>query len=580
MKNNCLLFILLFTPLSLRTEVTAPKEPEILPSVLSVSDLGEDIQYLDYLNDYENMSKLNKEMALDTTRMSGTPEVKAPPIVFDPLFIMSAIRDTDIIPLLAESFFLRTNRLRTESILDYDPLGNQFHTTQYRRLHGYDIFFNQMSKAYFSPSSPHLSTYINLTGTSIIDRIQCCLSKINQLFPHPAFTINVGNILGLFKDITLQERRLGLLFYHTHRHRNLITHCKLPLYYLERNFFLTHAQRRAIALEFGSVTAREEAEFRKKYFVSDKIGIGDFRFKLECPVYKNNYGHVHAGTYLTLPTACAFKKGLLGSSFATPSNTPSLTLFETLFNLAAELAQDISPEENKEKAHQLLKDFVLDGFTRTAALLLDTPLGNNGHVGLGFFVNTLTPLSLAIKRPSATDIHWINKLSCEYLFPAPEKRFYIRKNRLQHKNMSEFDNPGNDAAKAARDLAFIQQEMINRFFLVADRTWVQPGVILRWNTKLCHQGQRWGWLIGADTWIQTKDILFRNTIVPSGDNAPLDASKSSSFLSYRGRIIGGINYHIQHPARSTHISLNFDQTIINSGIGKDFVLFLKIESHY
>src|SRR5207244_2201892 len=144
-------------------------------------------------------------------------------------------------------------------------------------VRGFDIFYDQMSKGFFTKHSPALSSFINLTDETLLDRIQCCLKNINLLFPTTATTLDVAKIMELFKDIAFQQRSMGLFFYQIWRFDNMWVSFKVPFLYRENNFFLTPAERRAISLEFGNATAKEEAELRKKYFISDKLCFGDSR---------------------------------------------------------------------------------------------------------------------------------------------------------------------------------------------------------------------------------------------------------------------------------------------------------------
>lgn len=515
---------------------------------------------------------------IDDTNENESTISREVAITIEPADIISLLLDSKVLPLLQEDFFKKTNRTNTQSLLDYPHLGNQLYNSTTKQITGCDIFFNQTSKGYFTKNSPALSSYLNLTGETLINRIECCLESVEGLF---SSKIDAAKILGLFKNIALQQRRLGGMFYHVHRHTKFISRFKIPFYYLENNLFLTNSERIAVATEFGDTTQKEQAEFRKNYFVSDKVGFGDCRFILEYPLLVESDLHANIGGYITLPTAFAVKKGMLGSSFAKPKTIPPLTIFETLFDLAL----DPSLATAQEEAFNIVKNLLLDSFNRAASNLLDTPLGNGGHVGLGLFAHSCIPMSTFIKRQGATQVHMVSRLSAEYLFPSREKLFYIHKNKLKDIDLDTFkpDTHTPDPAKAAADLKFIEQELIHRFFLAAYNTRVKPGIIFHGNNTFRYQGRRWGWDIGTDTWIQTKDTLSTITI-PSCPNvlslADIDKKKSEPFFAYRGKVCGGINYCVTNPTNKLNISLNLDTTLFNSGIGKDFVLFFKIECHH
>lgn len=491
-----------------------------------------------------------------------------------PIVIIELLKEFGIIELLQEDIFLKTNRINKQNILDMPIMGNQLILSTRNRVTGFDLFWNPMYHGYFTKHSPCISSYINLTGESLIDAIENTLERVKELFNNPLLNIDVEKILGLFKNMSLHQRRLGFLFYHVHRHNKIITRFKIPLYYLERNFFLTPEERACIAQEFGEATPEEEDELRKHHFESDKLGFGDCRLEIEGPVYESEEFTLNLGGYITLPTAFALKKGLHGSSFPTPSTLPDFTIFEDLFALA-----ENPDEQAQEKAFNEVKDFLFDAFDRLSSNLLDVGLGNEGHVGLALFYHTHMPVSVFIKRPGATQVHLVSKTSLEYLFPAIEKRFFISKNDAAAFAARNFDDP----AQAESNLQFLEQEFINRLFLVAYNTRVQPGIIFHSNNKFCYQGMRWGWNIGTDTWVQSRDKLSTIKVPPCPNTVPLenlDIEKAKPFFAYRWRLCGGVNYQIQHPDHDWNISLNADTTMAHSGIGADYSVFFKFERHY
>ena len=71
-------------------------------------------------------------------------------------------------------------------------------------------------------------------------------------------------------------------------------------------------------------------------------------------------------------------------------------------------------------------------------MILETPMGNGGHFGLGVFARNRSPLTSFIKQDWARRVVMRSFISLEYLFPATEWR--------------SFRIPVNEALFNARDL--------------------------------------------------------------------------------------------------------------------------------
>jgi len=543
------------------------------------SDINTELELEDYSNfDYEEWTK---DMDENNTDIVPKGPAVAESFSINPLFAVEFLKRAGIPDLLKEALIEHTNSPNGQSLQDRPLIGRQFTRTNKKRITGWDFFYNQMSRGFFTKKSTSLNSYININGASLINRIQCCLEKVRDLFGnHPSLKIDAEKILNLFCDIKLQERQCGLFFSHAHSYRDFIARIKVPFYYFERNLYLDHQEREAIAEQFGQATPEETARFRKLYFVSDKCGFGDLRIELEKSLQLHHEGNAHIGIYSTIPTAFALHKGFLGSSFNKPSTLPDLLLFEKLFEIVNESSTIGNPER---KALDIVKNFALDSAKRVAAALLDTELGNNGHLGIGLFGNTAHPLQTFISREWAAPFTLINKVSAEYLFPAKEKRFFIRKKNPADIQNHNFTNPDQNPVKATADLRFIEQQVVNTFFMVAYDTWVQPGIIFHGNHRLCYQGNTWGGQLGIDNWLQTKGALGDATIPQSCHTIPkteIDFNKAKPFLAFRSNALASFNYQIVKPTWILDISCGIDGSLWSSGIGKDFTLLFKIESHY
>ncbi len=500
----------------------------------------------------------------------------------DPEIIIKLLLEVDALRILQEDLFLHTYPLNKQSLLDMPILGDTQCVSFDKNVSGIDLFWNQTSRSNFTPGKTNLGSYLALQRDSLIDKLQNSLDELKELLGNPIFNLDIRKIFDLFQNMTVQERRIGGMFFWMRQWKRFVFHVKVPLYYLERNFSLTNEEQKAVEEEFGASDPEDQEKLQEEHFISDKFGVGDTRLEVKTLVYESPDFNVYAGTQTTIPTAFPIVKGIIGSTFERPPTFP-LFDFDELFDLGCQIVEEDDPEifqALQEKAFRIVNSFSLGALDRLAANLLDAKLGNDGHLGIGFFVQTKSLLSLLIKRRGASNIHLSSKISVEYLFPAHEDRFYIEKDNRQEYKSRDFTDP----TKAMENLAFLEQELINKAYLLAFATRVQPGLIFRWSSKMCFQGRRWGWTLGSDTWLQGKDrlqtIKIPSHCKPTTTLDRIDEAKAKPILAYRGRLLGGVTYKTKQK-NPWFISLNVDGTLLSgSGIGKDFTAFFKFEKRF
>lgn len=496
--------------------------------------------------------------------------------------ILKFLLDANALEILQQDLFLKTTQLNTRSLLDMPMLGALQSCRTNKRIFNADFFYNQTTRGNFTRTSTDLESYLALSSVTLIDKIQQSIAMLKDLFP--TAQIDVQRIFALFKNMTTQQRRLGLMFAYTHQHKNLIGRVITPFYYLERNLFLTPAQQAAVEDEFGAGDPQEAADFQKKYFISDKVGFGDTRLEIEGPAMRSNLVHFNVGGHLTIPTAFTIEKGMMGSSFTRPCTLPTFD-FEQLFELAENAINGTEQQmqDAQEQGIDILRTLLLDALDRFSGNLIDTKLGNDGHLGVGLFYRSHAHLSGLIKRQWAEKVHFFSKVSLEYLFPAIEKRYFIKKNNPEAFAARDF----RDTDQSLPNLEFLGEELINKFYLIALNTRVQPGVIIHTNNKLCYQGVQWGVHIGTDFWLQTRAHLSKikepskefHTGPPITIES-LDKRKAKPFFAYQSKLFAGVTCQIERPQARWFTSLNVDSTLFNSGIGQDYTIAIKVERQF
>lgn len=487
------------------------------------------------------------------------------------LGLIGILKDVGAFKILQQDIFLRTNPLNQRSLLDYPTFEpNQCCYSNDWTL-GAHVFYNQMTRCNLTKHSTNLACYVALNQPTLLDALESSVEALKDVFPTP---VNVRHILSLFNCMTVQQRRAGFMF-----HGMRVSKCKnpsvmilLPFYYLERNFFLTDKEREAVEDALGKASKKEAEEFQSLHFISDKVGLGDTRLEFDWWLPTPETFQMRLGIMTTIPTAFAVKKGLKGSTFPKPCNYPDID-FDPLFELFNN--PDPTPAE-KQKALDLVNNIFLGAVDRVAANLLDETMGNGGHFGIGLFLRTNTPLQDIIRRPWTENYFWVGRISFEYLTPSHQKRFFVQSNSPESFNARNF----NDEDQACKNLEFLEQEFLNRIYLLAFESSIQPGVIFRWTGKICYQADRvFGFQVGTDFWYQGREKLSR-IFIDQNTQRRFEIKKEMPSNAWQSKLHGGLTWRIKRPCTLWYIGLNADGTYDSAGIGHDYTVSLNFEANF
>jgi hypothetical protein len=109
-------------------------------------------------------------------------------------------------------------------------------------------------------------------------------------------------------------------------------------------------------------------------------------------VVRKENSSLSCGGLLTLPIGFRVKGGLRGSTFKRPSTYPTLDLLN-LFNTI-----DDPTLADQQEVFAQVTNLALEALDRLSANLLDAPLHNGRHVGIGIFARTNLCLKQIISR--------------------------------------------------------------------------------------------------------------------------------------------------------------------------------------
>jgi len=470
------------------------------------------------------------------TRITPTAAVD---FIFDP--------DNSLSTVVLEHFYLRTNPLRRRSFLAQDF----FQFPRYdlsEHLHMF-VFFNQISKGFYWEDKTSIKDFVDITqehAVEVLDQKQLT-------------TIDIPEVLALFENIKAQERRFGMMFQYSRSFYDWRFAFHIPFLIQEHNFYLTKAEQKAV--EENPVFKDLDTDiitFARAHLISDKLGIGDSLLSFEKAIKETDSYQIYAGIDLTVPTAFAIKKGLVGTYFDKRKKAHGFDVYTDLIN------------PYREGEEQLAKDngeaLLLSALDRLSSVVLEHGLGNEKHFSVGLFARTTLQLF--------DNVTLTNKTKIEIPLPHKEWRF-IREpiRQAQVDLIPTYDLlatpptvPGSDA-EALEDIAYLNELLSQKFFPTAYETNVFPGLIFQTNMKLARQGEKWTTFIGTDMWYQMKE-KFDSIEVSSSTEALLDIPGAKRGYAFQNKLWFGIEKNRDHS--DWNFGLVVSTTNISYGVGADF----------
>lgn len=492
--------------------------------------------------DQEDLEAL--ELPERTETLHKNPQIDVPTIV-------RMLTDCDPIclqELLLNDLYQRTNTINVRSLLDSPQY---YFYNCFEKNFFINLFYNQTSRGFYTIDGSTIGSYLNLG--------QGFLSAFNSFCPDG---LDLPTIVKLIEPFKIQERRTGLMFGGRYKKNDWYFKYYFPLYYLERNLFLDDQEKArleaALDLDTGPVSDAEGNKFAREHLITDRIGIGDTRLVFGKNIFCNKDIDLKGGAIVTIPSAFAFAKGLYGSHFLKNSAHPTLNL-EQIFSMC------LCPPnvQDRAKAQALFIAFGLSAIDKLTANLLDRSLGNNGHVGLGLFIEPH-------HKPSPETL-LKGRVCLEYLFPAIEKRFFILK-----KNPADFNRMYNNPLLARENLNFLNQQLIETLIPCVYDTLIWPGLLIKATGQINQQfAKKWWYGGGGDLWYQTKE-KFGRISAPTTTRELLKTDIAKRSEAVQAKFFGWLDYKTgkKHP---WCVSFYLDGTWANFGIGKDFTLAVRFE---
>lgn len=462
------------------------------------------------------------------------------------------ITDLQMDKILQQNLYRYTNPANIRPLLDLPAYEATYPKTLSCDVHaGFIPFYTQTRKQYFTEHSPFLSEYLNFANPDFID-------SFDQLFKYLSIdpkNFNIPDILSLFKNLKLEERRVGAIFSCGKSYENFEMGLQLPFYYLERNLFITKDEQDAIAnqavfqtLGSGSGNDKDVEAFIKQHVVGDLLGLGDLRFSFMWTTEKEA-GRLAGGVELTLPSAAAAMDHLIAHHRCRSPNQP---IFDIQYLVYQAELDNLAVEE-------YLKTLGIDSLDRLLQTCTDTKLG-------------LERVSIAprgeIEYAVTKGLSLAHMARFTVFLPANSVRFFS-----ECKTSKDFARDWNDEAQASANLDFLSKRFINMLYPMAQNVRLETRFGFEYSLGLQFYLHRVAAEIGYNLWILSPEHLhFAEKVT---NDLPLNLPAAESPAALQQKAFARFMWeHESCSGKLWHVGLVGDWTFAHSGIGRDWSLGL------
>jgi hypothetical protein len=158
--------------------------------------------------------------------------------------ILGLLEAAGAFAILEDDFYRRTNPFIIRPLVDL-PMW-ELHGCQdpHHWIVGAQLFYSSVDRSIFTCNNTNIKSYLNLEQEFLFEKLNELTPQIKNLFPNASLvdnlldTTNIKNLISLFENFTVQQRRTGVMMQAWRQWKSAEIRMLLPLYYLERNIFL------------------------------------------------------------------------------------------------------------------------------------------------------------------------------------------------------------------------------------------------------------------------------------------------------------------------------------------------------
>lgn len=389
----------------------------------------------------------------------------------------------------------------------------------------------------------NMTPQMHLTGSNLLNIDQVDAKKLGELLAaHPIDAIKdphkVGILLPFIKKISIQERKIGPYFQAGLAHKAFMLQFHTSIQLGERNFWLNKNDLNELK-ELNQLIFGDSQEYDENNLYRIRIGLGDTRVKLGLNTLNAKNLQTDVGLECIIPTSRSSKK-IIPSPNIDEQATDDTRVFDTAVNSLL-----------------TIRDY-----------LLTPEIGNGGHFGLGFYLESKANLFKGLAE-------LITRCSFDKFFDAEEQRLMLQKKTVTPNDLLA---AGGLVDPDAQRLVvnFAKQYLLPQPYNVN----VEPGGIFNGIMILHIPYKKWNFRYGYDFYYQQAE-RFKH-INASRDELPLlnsDLARVGTVIQHK--ISSETTYRIKN-FNNINLDIGFggDTTLSAHNIGKDWTIYLKFASEF
>ncbi|MBX9831189.1 hypothetical protein K2X40_04500 [Candidatus Babeliales bacterium] len=388
-------------------------------------------------------------------------------------------------------------------------------------------FFNMTDKMQVSADSLLDTTSINP------ELIKFITDYVAQNAGNNVSSEELLTLLPLFQKMRIQERKTGFFLQGAFLHGPFTLQLHTSLQLSERNFFLSKKDELQALAVLEKVRPGQSVD-NKEFFII-RYGMGDTRLKLGLNSLNMTSFKVDTGFEAILPT--------------------SLAVSNPRFTEASLKVSDIDQ----------LTESLLDQLRGIRDFLLNPQLGNGGHFGVGYYLES----KVGIFRNLA---HLWFRFSYDKLFPGQETRLLMFKQTIDPEKLNM---PGYIIGLTDPEAAQLIQDYIDQFvFPTPFKSNVYPGGIFNIVMSAVVNAKPWQVAFGYDFYAQQREriVSIKSSRTQLSDLRVKDAELPST---NQHKFFTEVCHIKKHKKSEITLGLGGDVTMYSINIGKDWTAYFK-----
>lgn len=347
-------------------------------------------------------------------------------------------------------------------------------------------------------------------------------------------------MIPLLGEITLQERKAGILFQGGFIKGRFSVQLHTSLQVAERNFYISKKRQNELKDLFSKYDEGGNFDESELYYV--RFGMGDTRLKLGINTLNMTDFQNDFGFECIIPTS--------------------------LFSHSPKIDADPSGIIDDISSNEALQDGIVNVLKGVRDYLIDPRLGNGGHFGFGCYMESKADMFHRLLQL------WM-RASYDKLFPADEYRLFMYKITVTPDEVNKVAKAGVD--KDIRDALkpFFQEYLLPTSF----KSQVYPGGIFNFVLAASTEIKKMKFAIGYDYYSQQKEAIEK---IYNTNSSMLDLKVEATQAERveQHKVFAEGLYVKKYKRCDLGVGLGGDTAVYSQGIGDDWTVYFKISASF